>query len=66
MLCWADRTLTGAGRPKSPAKGQHIKLAPETRLADAFAIYGVPRNITHYMRQRKIYATPRAHMTGAL
>ena len=39
---------------------------PDTRLADAFAIYGVPRNITQYMRLRKVHATPRAHMTGML
>lgn len=30
----------------------HISLDPNSRLADAFAIYGVPRGITQYMSRK--------------
>ena len=40
--------LCTGSRPAS----SHISLDPNSRLADAFAIYGVPRGITQYMSRK--------------
>lgn len=37
----------------------HISLDPNSRLADAFAIYGVPRGITQYMSRKWTQTSPR-------
>ncbi|KAA6428897.1 MAG: hypothetical protein FRX49_01007 [Trebouxia sp. A1-2] len=52
-------------RPRSPARrggrraSAHISLDPNSRLADAFAIYGVPRGITQYMSRKWSSGSPR-------
>ena len=48
-------SVTGS-RPTS----SHISLDPNSRLADAFAIYGVPRGITQYMSRKWSSGSPRA------
>lgn len=42
----------------------HISLHPDSRLADAFAIYGVPRGITQYMSKKWGQSSPRGTRTG--
>ncbi|KAL3142322.1 hypothetical protein ABBQ38_002663 [Trebouxia sp. C0009 RCD-2024] len=52
-------------RPRSPpgrggrSASSHISLDPNSRLADAFAIYGVPRGITQYMSRKWTQPSPR-------
>ncbi len=47
--------LCSGSRPAS----SHISLDPNSRLADAFAIYGVPRGITQYMSRKWSSGSPR-------
>ena len=47
--------MVAGGRPSS----SHISLDPNSRLADAFAIYGVPRGITQYMSRKWGSGSPR-------
>ena len=56
---FAECLCTGA-RPLH----SHISLHPDSRLADAFAIYGVPRGITQYMSKKWGQSTPRGTRTG--
>lgn len=42
----------------------HISLHPDSRLADAFATYGVPRGISQYMSKKWGRASPRGSTAG--
>ena len=51
----AEPRLCSGGRPAS----SHISLDPNSRLADAFAVYGVPRGIAQYMSRKWSSGSPR-------
>lgn len=42
----------------------HISLDPNSRLADAFAIYGVPRGITQYMSRKWTQPSTRGNVVN--
>ena len=54
-LGYKSKCLHSGGRPAS----SHISLDHNSRLADAFAIYGVPRGITQYMSRKWSSGSPR-------
>lgn len=54
-----------AGRARSPPRTSHIKLSPNSKLADAIVHYGLPRDIKAYLRTKaSSINSPRQHMPG--
>ena len=65
-LCNPDTSRTAcAGRARSPPRTSHIRLSPNSKLADAIVHYGLPRDIKAYLRTKaSSINSPREHMPG--
>ena len=64
--CIPDTSHTAcAGRARSPPRTSHIRLSPNSKLADAIVHYGLPRDIKAYLRTKaSSINSPREHMPG--